>query len=61
MIEDDKKEYMSMLIQLMRKNGITILDFVVFGLNEFADLESYDEITKRNIAESLCDKIQDNF
>ena len=61
MSEDDKKEYMSMLIQLMRKNGITILDFVVFGLNEFADLEQYDEITKRNIAESLCDKIQDNF
>ena len=50
-----------MLIQLMRKNRITILDFVVFGLNEFADLEQYDEITKRNIAESLCDKIQDNF
>lgn len=61
MNEAEKKEYMSMITSLMRKNGITILDLVMFGIDELCDLECYTEDMKRNITESLCDKLQDNF
>lgn len=61
MNEEEKKEYISMLLSLMRKNGITILDLVMFGIDELCELERYDDITRRNITESLCDKLKDNI
>ncbi|MCP4103830.1 MAG: hypothetical protein GY750_20795 [Lentisphaerae bacterium] len=48
-----------MCIGLMRKNRITIADYVHYGVSDLCETEAYDTETKKVIFKKLSEKIQE--
>ena len=61
MDREEKEQYMSMILDLLRKNRITYLDFCIFGVNNFAELECMTDKQRGELGRNLGEALTQSF
>jgi len=56
--EEEKKQYMSVLIDLMRKNNITLLQLVEYGFNDLAEVQCLTDEQKAQVINTFCNEVK---
>ena len=61
MNQEDKNQYMDIILGIMRKNNINAIDLVIYGFKGFIDLEMIDISQTERLINNFCEKLKDNF